>query len=97
MTKRMAVFSEWTEMINVIPPIEELEIAGTNRHRKECFAVAVALTRRDPVTVEEFTAFMSEYVRQLVGPEIYDTYNSFQTASNVKQAFRIIRKYTLGA
>ena len=86
-------------LVKEIPPIEELETQGANRHRSECFKTALHLTsRRTPYTEAEFNHFMNEYIRQLVGPEVYDTYATYEgSVSDVGKVFRIIRKYTLGA
>ncbi len=86
-------------MVNKIPAIEDMDVAGANRNRAECFKIAQHVTcKQQPHTETEFNHFMNEYVRQLVGPEVYDTYATYEgDVADVGKVFRIIRKYTLGA
>lgn len=88
----------WNKIIKKKVRIEDLEIAGTNRHRKESFRAAMQITNIGyPDNREEFNELISQYIRQLIGPEIYDTYyNQELDSTNVEQVFRVFRKYITG-
>lgn len=87
----------WNKIIRKPPPIEDLDTAGSNRHRRECFNIALKLCRSAPTSATELSLFMEEYVRQLIGPEIYDLYNNYQEGLSPIRIYKDIRKYTLGA
>lgn len=95
----------WNKLIENLPPLEALETASLNRHRVESFKTARRLHfYRDPEDVNELKAFMEEYARQLVGPEIYDilieAYNKEQkepiTDERAEALYLTVRKYTTG-
>lgn len=99
MSKGLLLMSIWDQMIADIPEIEDLEIAGKNRHRDECFKIALHL-RGEPKTDKEFYIFMGEYIRQLMSPEVDDVLTEYEgkelTDKKVTSLYRTIRKLTRG-
>ncbi len=88
----------WDVMAKTKDRIEDLEIAGTNRHRRECFKAAIHITGIVyPNDHSEMRIFIKEYIRQLLGPEICDYFNDKVETEDVEQLFKRLRKYTMGA
>lgn len=88
----------WDAMSKTKECIEDLEVAGTNRHRRECFKIAMKITNISyPDNNSEMTILMKEYVRQLVGPEICDYFFNKLGHEDVEQLFKRFRKFTMGA
>lgn len=77
----MNVINDLVKSLNVkkvktvaIPPII---------YKKRCFEIAKAIKGR-PKTGEEVHSFMVEYIRQLIGPELYDVFCDISTDDSCK-------------
>lgn len=99
MSKELSITNIWDQLIADTPEIEDLEIAGRNRHRDECFKIALHL-RGEPKTEKEFYIFMGEYIRQLISPEVDDVLSQYEnkelTDKQISALYRTIRKLTRG-
>lgn len=79
--KGLAVPSQWCKIANEKVNIKLLDKLGTNRHRRECFKVAMYLHRNQIESKSYPSLVLDEFLRQLAGPEIFDVARSIEDTS----------------
>lgn len=85
------------EILDKPHSLETLDKAGANRHRVESFKIAMKVSKiRNPKTVFQLEGLMLEYIRQVVGPEIFDLFKDVSTTDNVDELFASIKNYITG-
>lgn len=92
----------WNEIALNSRPLIALNVKGANRHRRECFKITKHLCG-NPKSSEQLKLWLMEYFRQLIGPEIYDTFENALEREiitnihmDVEEMFKEIQKYILG-
>jgi hypothetical protein len=64
--------TKWGKIAQEKVDIRQINKDGVNRHRRECFKIALYLNRNFSERKDYPLRVLEEYLRQLVGPEILE-------------------------